>query len=275
MRLLRSRASVWVFVALLITAFLWMIPEIYLLSVSLRTPDNAFDPHLFVTPFTVENYLIVIKQNPLFMYLLNSLIVTVPTVIIVLFVASLFSFGHAILRAPLGKHIYAMLLTTLMVPMAALVLPLASMLKHFGWINTYQGLIGPYSSLGIPFAIVVLNAFLEDAPKDIYEAALIDGCNWWQLYWRITLPLIRSPIVFLSIWQFITTWNEFFLALVVMTDSSHKTLPLVPMQYSGMYMANPGALFAILVIIAAPLIFLFVLVQRGFISGLLEGAVKG
>ena len=89
------------------------------------------------------------------------------------------------------------------------------------------------------------------------------------------IPLIKSTIIFVAVWQFIVTWNEFFLALVVMTDSSHKTVTLLPMQYSGMYMANPAALFAILVIIAVPLLVLYTFVQKYFVAGLLSGAVKG
>ncbi len=260
---------------LLVIGIIWMIPELYLISISLRTPANAFDSHLIVTPMGLENYGIVIAENPLLRYFFNSLAVTVPTVFIVLVAASLFAFGKAILRVRWGTSMYTVLLTALMVPLTTLVLPLAVMLKSFSWINTYQGLIAPYSALGIPFAVVVLNAFLEDSPKDVYEAARVDGTGPWQMYWRISLPLIRPPLVFIGIWQFITTWNEFFLALVVMTDSAHKTLPLVPQQYSGLYMANPGALFAVLVIVALPLILMFLAVQRAFIRGLLEGAVKG
>ncbi len=86
---------------------------------------------------------------------------------------------------------------------------------------------------------------------------------------------MRPALVFVTIWQFIVTWNEFFLALIVLTRSEMKTLTIVPMQYSGLYMANPGALFAILTLIALPLILLYVLVQRAFVRGLLAGAVKG
>jgi raffinose/stachyose/melibiose transport system permease protein len=171
--------------------------------------------------------------------------------------------------------LYATLLTTLMVPLASLVLPLAILLQKFGWVNTYWGLVFPYSALGVPFAMVVLKAFMEDAPGELFEAARVDGCNAWQTYWHVALPLVRPALVFVAIWQFIVTWNEFFLALIVLTKAEMKTLTIVPMQYSGLYMANPGALFAVLTLIALPLILLYVLVQRAFVRGLLAGAVKG
>ena len=205
----------------------------------------------------------------------NSLVITLGTVLIVLLAASLFAYATSVLRLKKTMLIYTILLTTLMVPVASIVLPLAIMLKFFGWINSYQGLILPYAALGIPYAIVIIKAFMDDSPRDLFEAAMIDGCTTLQMFFHVALPLVRPALIFVAIWQFIVSWNEFFLALVVMNDGEHKTVTLVPMQYSGMYMANPGALFAILVIIALPLTLLYIFVQRYFIAGLLSGAVKG
>jgi raffinose/stachyose/melibiose transport system permease protein len=262
-------------VLLLAALALWMIPEIYMVSVSLRFPDKAFDPALFVLPVTFDNFITVFHDNPLLRYFWNSLVITVGTVALVLIAASAFAYAVSVLRLKRTMLMYTILLTTLMVPVASIVLPLAIMLKTFGWINTYQGLVLPYAALGIPYAIVIIKAFMGDSPRDLFEAAIVDGCTTLQMFFHVALPIVRPALIFVAIWQFIVTWNEFFLALVVLTDSEHKTVTLVPMQYSGMYMANPGALFAILVIIALPLIVLYVFVQRYFIAGLLTGAVKG
>jgi len=261
-------------VLLVVLAF-WMVPQIYMLSIGLRTPAQAFDPALITLPITFYNFVTVIRDNPLGRIFLNSLVVTLATVAIVVAASSLFAFACAILRLRGSTVLYATLLTTLMVPLASLVLPLAILLQRFGWVNTYWGLIFPYAALGVPFAMVVLKAFMEDAPGELFEAARVDGCNAWQTYWHVALPLVRPALVFVAIWQFIVTWNEFFLALIVLTKSEMKTLTIVPMQYSGLYMANPGALFAVLTLIALPLILLYVLVQRAFVRGLLAGAVKG
>ncbi len=260
---------------LFVVLAIWMLPEIYMVSEALRNPDQAVEPVLFTWPITLSNFVTVISENPLAGIFLNSLIVTVATVAIVVSLASLFAFGCAVLKVRGAQVLYMTLLTTLMVPLASLVLPLAILLKTFGWMNTYWGLIFPYAALGVPFAMVVLHAFMDDAPKELFEAARVDGCNAWQSFWHVALPLVRPALVFVAIWQFIVTWNEFFLALIVMTKSEMRTLTIVPMQYSGLYMANPGALFAVLTLIALPLILLYVVVQRAFVRGLLAGAVKG
>lgn len=254
---------------------LWMVPEAYMVSIAMRSPETVFDPTLWTWPLTFTNIITVIRDNPLPAFFLNSLIVTISTVLLVLVVSSLFAFAVAILRLPGTTVLYAVLLTTLMVPLASLVLPLAILLKTFGWVNRYVGLVMPYGALGVPFAIVILKAFMEDAPRELFDAARVDGCSVWQTFIHVTLPLVRPALVFVAIWQFIVTWNEFFLALIVMTQNEMKTVTIIPMQYSGLYMANPGALFAILTIIAFPLIGLYVLVQRAFVRGLLAGAVKG
>ena len=258
-----------------VTLLFWMIPEIYMLSVALRPPDAAFDSQLFTWPITLDNFITVIRDNPLLVFFGNSLFITTGTVIIVVAFASTFAFAASVLRLKGTTLLFTSLLTTLMIPVASIVLPIAIMLKGFGWINTYQGLIMPYAALGIPYAIVIIKTFMDDSPRDLFEAAVIDGCTAWQMFRHVAIPLIKPAVIFVAVWQFIVTWNEFFLALIVMTDNSHKTVTLVPMQYSGMYMANPAALFAILVIIAVPLLLLYAFVQKYFIAGLLSGAVKG
>ena len=189
--------------------------------------------------------------------------------------AAAFAFGVSVLKLPFSKLLYAMVLLTLMVPLAALVVPLAQILKEFGWLNTYWGLILPYAALGVPFATVIPRGFMETFPVELLDAAAVDGATTWQVFIGIVLPILRPSLVFIGIWEFITCWNEFFLALVVMSEDAKKTLALVPQQYGGVYQGDPGALFAVLVMCALPLIAIYLIVQRWFVAGLLEGAVKG
>ena len=271
----KHRKSCIVHVSLFVVLIFWMIPEMYMFSIAVRSPDTVFDPKLFVWPITVSNLITVITENPLHIFFMNTLIITLATVFLVLCISSLFAFAVAILRLKGHLVLYAVLIITLMIPVSSLVLPLAILLKNFGWTNRYIGLILPYVALGVPFAVVVLKGFMESASRDLCDAACIDGCSALQMYWHVMLPIVRPALVFVAIWQFITTWNEFFLALVIMTESEMKTLTIIPMQYSGFYMANPGALFAILGIVALPLMIMYIVVQKSFVRGLTEGAVKG
>ena len=154
-----ARAAAWnptgfaVHLCLGLILVLWMVPEAYMVSIALRSPDQVFNPTLLAWPLTVDNFVTVVRDNPLPRFFLNSLVVTVATVALVLAVSSLFAFAAGILKLPGTTALYAVLLTTLMVPLASLVLPLAILLKTFGWVNRYVGLIFPYVALGAPFAV--------------------------------------------------------------------------------------------------------------------------
>ncbi len=253
----------------------WMIPEVYMFTLSLRTPAQVFDPKLFTFPIKLDNFSLVIRDNPLELFFLNSLLISVATVFFVALFGSLFAYAVSILEIRGRKALYLMIIITLMVPVTSLVLPLAILLKNFGLSNTYAGIILPYTALGIPFCAIVVKGFLDDSPKDLFESSRIDGCSIFQTYFHIALPLIRPSLIFIVIWQFISAWNEFFLAFVILTEDRVKTLTIIPMQYSGFYMSNPGALFAILTLIALPLIIVYIMVQKLFIHGLTTGALKG
>ncbi len=264
----------WKLLLLIIAAF-WMIPLIYMVSMSFRTPENAFEPVLFKAPFVISNYQTVFNDVALEWNFLSSIVTTVSTVILVTLFALMATFGLSRKEIKHKKFIYNMLVLTLMVPISALVIPLTQINAELNWLNKYQGLIFPYTALGIPFAIVILKGFMDSFPMELEEAATVDGCGYWRLCFRIVAPIMRPGIIVIVIWQFLTSWNEFFLALVTMSDIKMKTLTLMPMQYSGSTFSKPGALFAILVIITLPMIVFYTLVQKQFVSGLISGAVKG
>ncbi len=261
---------------LLLVVVIWMIPLVYMVSMSFRTPDNIFSNTLFVSETTTRNYQTVIGDHPeLPLNFLSSLVVTVVSVILVTLCASMAVFGLSRKRLP-GKYIiYNMLLATLCVPISALVIPLTQINANLSWLNTYQGLFMPYTALGIPFAMVILKGFMDDFPMELEEAATIDGCGIVRLFAQIVVPLLRPGIIVIVIWQFLTSWNEFFLALVTMNQKTTMTLPLIAMQYQGSYFSNPGALFATLTLISIPMVVFYCIVQRQFVKGLISGAVKG
>lgn len=258
-----------------IVAAIWLLPVVYMIDVSLRGPNDAFDSAILLPTATLVNYQTIFADNPLPAFFTNSIVVSVSTTLLVAAGSTLFAFGVSVLRVRFSRAIYAGILMTLMVPIAALVVPMTQELKGLSLLNTYLGLIGPYTALGIPFATVILVSVMDDIPLELHEAAIVDGANSWRLLIDVVVPVIRPSLVFILIWQFITSWNEFFLALTVMTDGEMKTLALIPQQYSGVYLSSPGALFAILTLVAMPLILMYLVVQRWFIAGLLEGAIKG
>jgi len=263
-------------VILILVMIIFMIPLLYMISMSFRTADNMYSPSLIVEGMTINNYVKVIKENPnLIKNFFSSAFVTVSTVILVTICSTMAVFGFSRKNVHGKVFIYNMLLCTLMVPISGLVIPLTQINSKLGLIDNYFGLIFPYAALGIPFAITILQGFMMAVPRELEEAAIVDGCGMVRLFVQIICPMLRPGIVVIVIWQFLTSWNEFFLALCTMTDAAKQTLPLVAQQYNGSYFSQPGSLFAVLTIITIPTLVFYVLVQKQFVKGLTAGAVKG
>lgn len=265
----------WMIVLLFIT-FIFMVPLIFMISMSLRTPDTIGSPKLFVADITFKNYVNVMKNNPLLTKnFANSMIVTISSVVLVTVCSSMAVFGFSRKNVHGKVLIYNIILCTLMVPLAGLVVPLTQLNSKMGWINSYFGLIFPLTALGIPYAITILQGFMAGIPHELEEAAVIDGCGMVRLFVQIVCPLLKPGIVVIVIWQFLTSWNEFFLSMCTMTQESMKTLPLIAQQYNGAYFSQPGTLFAALTLITIPMLVFYILVQKQFVRGLTAGAVKG
>jgi ABC-type glycerol-3-phosphate transport system permease component len=258
-------------------AALWLIPVVMMLTVALL-PSNSRETllgGLIVLQPTLDNFAQVWRDNPLPRFFINSLLITVPTVVLVLAIASLAAFGFSRLRFRGSGFWYILLMLTLMIPIPTLVIPLFQTAKELGLLNNYLGLILPYTALGIPFAVVVLTSYFSRLPRDLEDAARLDGCTSFQVYWQIMLPLSWPAMAVVFIWQFMVSWNEFILALVLMQDEARKPLILVPLIYNGVYLSKPGSLFAILAIITVPVVLVYLFMQRYFISGLTAGSLKG
>lgn len=274
-RELARRIGVQALVTLL--ALLWLVPVAMMLSVSLMpslTRDTKLGGLIVLQP-TLENFVQVWQENPLPRFFLNSLLITVPTVVLVLSIASLAAFAFSRLRFWGSGFWYILLMLTLMIPIPTLVIPLFQTAKSLGLLNNYLGLILPYTALGIPFAVVVLTSYFARLPRDLEDAARLDGCTSFQVYREILLPLSWPAMAVVFIWQFMVSWNEFILALVLMQDEARKPLILVPLIYNGVYLSKPGALFAILTIVTVPVVLIYLFMQRYFISGLTAGSLKG
>lgn len=260
-----------------VLALLWLVPVAMMVTVALmpsRSRDVLLGGLIVLHP-TLDNFAQVWQENPLPRFFLNSLLITVPTVILVLAISSLAAFAFSRLRFWGSGFWYILLMLTLMIPIPTLVIPLFQTAKALGLLNNYLGLILPYTALGIPFAVVVLTSYFSRLPRDLEDAARLDGCNSFQVYRQIMLPLSWPAMAVVFIWQFMVSWNEFILALVLMQDEARKPLILVPLIYNGVYLSKPGALFAILAIITVPVVVIYLFMQRYFISGLTAGSLKG
>ena len=162
-----------------------------------------------------------------------------------------------------------------MFPQIAIAGPVWTILDRLQWLNTYQGLVAAYIALSLPLAIWILTTFFREVPREIEEAALIDGCSHLQALYKVVLPLAAPGLLTAGLLVFIHAWNEFFFALIIMTDPTVQTLPVGIALFPGEYTMPWGEIAAASTIATIPLVVLTLIFQRGIVRGLSAGAVKG
>jgi len=266
----------YIFIIVLAT-LIWLIPIVMMLSVSFMPPDVRSPSFggILLPRYSTYNYQLIFKEVPMFRYFLNSVAITVPSVLMVTFFSSLAAYAFSRLKF-FGRDVwFTLLLLTLMLPIPTLIIPLFQISKTLNMYNTYWGLIFPYTALGVPFAVIIFKGFFSSFPIELENAAKIDGCTPWMIYRRIMMPLSGPSMSVVIIWQTMKSWNEFLLALVTIDKNSMKPLPLVPLIYSGQYMSQPGAMFAVLTVMTIPVLAMYIFMQRYFMSGMTSGALKG
>lgn len=205
----------------------------------------------------------------------NSVIVTVVVVIVSVLLSTLTGYAFALLPLPGRKLLYPLLLLGYMVPFEAVIIPLYHMMNQMDLTDTYWALILPQVGLSVSFGTLWMTSFFSAAPRELVDAAAIDGCNRWQLLWRILWPLARPAVLTLVVLIFMWTWNEFLLALVMVQKETMRTLPVGLAFFQGRYSANIPLMAAGSLIVAGPILLVYILFQRYFIRGMLGGAVKG
>jgi len=228
---------------------------------------------MFPAQPSLENYFSVWNDNPILLNLLNSLAIAVPSVLLVIVFGSMAAFAMARLRLPVKGLFFATLVLALVLPISSIVVATFGILQAVGLYNNLLGLVLVYTALGLPFTVMIIRTSYISIPLETYEAALVGGATKWQIFWRIYFPLSRPALAVVIVWQSMMTWNDFLLPLVSIVDNNLKPLTLVPLAYRGMYVSEPGALFAILVLISVPVVVVFLTVQRYLVNGL-AGAVK-
>jgi ABC-type glycerol-3-phosphate transport system permease component len=254
-------------------AALVLIPVALVVTTALSSGENVA-AHVIPTSFTLGNITAVFRETNLPRLFLNSAIVTVGSTLVVLVVSSLAAFGIAQYPFPGSRLVLLVLLSGIMLAPATLIVPLYTTIRSLGLLNNYLGLIGPYAAFGLPIGTLLFrNAFLA-LPRELSEAAVVDGASPFAIYARVFVPLTRPVIATVAILQLLLSWNDYLIALLVMTASSMQTVQLAYITFSTQFLTDYGKQFAVLALITVPVIVVFLIFQREFIRGLTGGAVK-
>ncbi len=244
---------------------------------------NSFKPKrdIFRDPFglpktwTLEGYQNALSAGRFDLYFRNSLIVTVVSIALILFLGSLAAYALARWKSRFSNVIYIFFILGLLIPIRLGTISIIQIVKTLGLNDTLAGLIPIYVAMGIPIAVLVITAFIRNLPKDLIDAASIDGASEWQIYSTIIVPLVRPALATVAIFNLIPVWNDFWFPLILVNQEAARTVPLGVSLLFGQYQTNWNNILSALSLASLPIIILYLLMASQFIKGLTAGAVKG
>ncbi len=256
-----------------------MVPFVWLISSSLKSPQDIFviPPEWIPADPQWSNYKEVLTALPFPSYLMNTLIVTFGALIGQVASAAVSAYSFARLRWPGRDIIFGIILATIMVPYTVTLIPTFILFKEFGWLDTFLPLIVPFWFGGGAFNIFLLRQFFRTIPMELDESARLDGASSWRIFAEIILPLSKPAIAVVTVFGFLSHWNDFFGPLVYLNSEDLRTLALGLSALQGLAWGRDAThlVMAVSVIMIAPIVVLFFLAQRTFIEGIVLTGIKG
>jgi multiple sugar transport system permease protein len=253
-----------------------LFPYIWTALTSLKPEQELFTKGVHYLPkqVVVKNYVNLFKRLKFQKYFGNSLIVAISTTCLALVASSLAGYAFSRFRFKLRAALMVIFVLTNMFPKILLIIPLFMIFRHVALLNTYHGLVLAHCTFTIPFATWMLTGFFDSIPRELEEAAVVDGASKIKAFLIVTLPLAAPSLAATAVYIFIHSWNDYLYAVMFTSSESVRTLPIALKMFIGKYEVDWGALTAGGIVTSVPLVVFFMLVQRYLIAGLTAGAVK-
>lgn len=264
------------YIFLLICVLAVLYPLFLMVVTSLKTnPEVISNPMGWPSKLNWSGYKQVLSLGSFLGYYRNSIFVTTISLVVILVVSTMAAYPLARMKFRFNKSIYVFFLFGIMLPIRLAVIDLFMVLNSLNLFDSLWGLILIYSAMGIPFSVFIITGFMQDLPREIEEAARVDGASDLRILIQIFLPLIRPSVATALIYNFIPIWNDFYFPLIFIRNEALKTVPLGTTIFFGQYSTNYPTAFAALNMAIIPPMLFFLVMSKHFIKGLTAGAVKG
>lgn len=271
---MKRRILIFVFI---LVAFIQLFPLIWLLDFSLCNSNEMFTSGILVWPekFQWNNYYLAFRDGNFLHYLKNSLLINTLAVLLVIAISIMAAFACTRMYWKLKGVVAILMVMGMMIPIHATLLPNYVIYDRIGITDTIWALLIPYIAFSLPQGYFLTSSFMESIPRELEEAALIDGCGVYRVVAIIVTPLMKSSISTVSIMTYLNNWNEFMMATTYLSSAKWKTLPFCILEFTGQYSSNYAVQFAVMALSAAPAIIVYILLNKHITKGVAMGAVKG
>lgn len=252
-----------------------LLPMLFVLWLSFKSLTGIIS-HPFSPPSSsgVQNYSQAWTSGDLLAYLINTVIISVSSVAIILLFSSLAAFAISRFRFKGDQALYLFFLAGLALPIQIIALPIFVLMRQLNLLNSLLSLVLVYSAGGLAFGVFLLVNFMRNIPRELEDAAYVDGASSLQVYWRVVMPLVRPALSIVAIFNFLTAWNGFFFPLILVNNPHRMPVALGILQFAGVYLSQYNLMFAALVVVSIPTLIAFIVVSRQFRRNMLAGGLK-
>lgn len=260
-----------------LVAAIQLFPLIWLLDFSLCKSNELFTNGILVWPDEIQwnNYYLAFRDGNFLHYLRNSLLINTLAVVFVLIISIMAAFACDRMIWKLKNVVRILMVMGMMIPIHATLLPNYVIYDKLGLTDTIWALLIPYIAFSLPQGFFLTSSFMSSIPRELEEAALMDGCGIYRIVGIIIFPLMKSSIVTVSIMTYLNNWNEFMLATTYLSSKTWKTLPFCILEFTGQYSSNYAVQFAVMALSAAPALIIYIILNKHITKGVAMGAVKG
>ena len=256
----------------LVLAGMTVFPLLWMVSIAFKTQREMFNMVLIPSRPTFDNFIYVFTRVDFLRYILNTFVVSATVTLIALFFHSMAGYALARLRFPGRETIFLAMFSTFLVSLPVIIVPLFILVTAFGMLNSFAGLIIP--SIFNAFGIFLLRQFYLSVPRELEEAALIDGASYWRIYWSVILPLSRPVLSALAILFFLANWNAFLWPLTVVRDLELRTVQVAIASFQGQYSGSWNYIMAASTVVVIPVLALFLIFQRQIMESIKTSGLK-
>ena len=264
-------------VVLVLVAVIQLFPLIWLVDFSLGSSNEMFTNGLLIIPETIrfDNYVKAFVDGNFLHYLKNSVLINTLAVLLVLIISIMAAFACQRMQWKLSGFVSTLLLLGMMIPIHATLLPNYKIYSTIHLTDTLWALLIPYVAFSLPQGMFLMTGFIQSVPKELEEAAVMDGCGIYRIVFQIITPLLQPSIATVAIMTFLNNWNEFMMASTYLSTPTWKTLPFSVLEFTGEYSSNYAVQFAVMALTAAPAVIVYVILNKHITKGVAMGAVKG
>jgi len=261
-------------------AVLWLLvtlaPLAFVLMTSLKSQQEMFDSAVWAWPRELDwSHYRTVLQGGYFTYLRNSAFVVGVSIALIVFTSAMAAYALARLHFRFNKLLFGLIVAGLIVPLHVTLVPIYLMTRQLGLYDTPFALIGPYVATSLPVSIFILTEFMRQIPRELEEAAQLDGCGPFAIFWKVFFPLSGPGLATVAIYNGIHLWNEFIFAYVLTSSTRNRTLPLALWDFQGQYASNIPGMLAVVTLTSLPLIVAYAVGQERIVKGMMAGALKG